>query len=112
MFLVNIANPVILLLALFLTICFIYIGKGAKNAYVALIPLIVFLILLVMHSMQLLILPAGYEEMIPLLAKCLSTDFIMILISYLAYLWIDDIEAKAKKKKSIDDSLEWLWKKV
>lgn len=112
MFFVDIANPWILLTSLFLTICFIYIGKESKNAYVPLLPLIVFLILLVMHGIQLLILPAGYQEMTPYLAKCLLVDFILIFLSYISYLWVDDIETKAKKKKSIDNSLEWFWKNV
>ncbi len=34
MFLVNIANPWALLIALFVTVCFIYIGKEGKNAKV------------------------------------------------------------------------------
>ena len=52
MFLVNIANPGVLLVALYLTICLIYLGKEAKNAYVTLLPLLVFLVLLVMHGIQ------------------------------------------------------------
>ncbi len=112
MVLVNIANPWALLIALFLTLCFIYIGKEAKNAYVSLVPLVVFLILLVMHGLQFLMGHLQYEEIGPILAKCLLVDFVMIFLSYISYLWIDDIEAKAKKKKSIDDSLEWFWKKV
>lgn len=112
MFLVDVANPWVLLMAIFLTVCFIYIGKEGKNAYVSLLPLIVFLILLVMHGIQFLILPAGYEVMGPVLSRCLLVDFVMIFISYMSYLWVDDIEAKAKKKKSLDNSLEWFWKNV
>lgn len=112
MFFINIADPWILLVSLFVTICFIYMGKEAKNAYVPLMPLIVFLILLLMHGIQFLILPVGYEEMVPALSRCLLVDFIMVFISYISYLWIDDIETKAKKKKSIDNSLKWFWKNV
>jgi len=39
-------------------------------------------------------------------------DLIFILLSFISYLWIDDIEAKVKKKKSIDNSLDWFWNKV
>lgn len=112
MFLVNVANPIILVISLFITMCFVYIGKESKNAYVPLLPLVVFIILLLMHGIQFLILPIQYEAMAPALGKCLAVDFIMILLSYICYLWIDDIEAKAKKKKSIDNSLEWFWKNV
>lgn len=112
MFLVNVANPWVLLLSLFIMICLIYIGKEAKNAYVPMLALIVFLILLVMHGIQFLILPPQYENMIPQISSCLLVDFLMIFIAYASYLWIDDIEAKAKKKKSLDNSLEWFWKNV
>ena len=112
MFLIDVANPWVLLMSLFLTVCFIYIGKEAKNAYVPLLSLIVFLILLAMHGIQYLILPAGYEAMGPSLLRCLLVDFIMVFLAYISYLWVDDIEAKAKKKKSIDNSLEWFWKNV
>lgn len=109
MFFINIANPGVLLVALFLTICLIYLGKEAKNAYVTLLPLVVFLILLVMHGIQFSI---EGVEIAPSLARCLLVDFVMILLSYISYLWIDDIEAKAKKKKSISNSLDWFWKNV
>lgn len=112
MFLINVANPWVLLLSLFIVVCLIYIGKEAKNAYVPMMALIVFLILLVMHGIQFLILPVQYENMIPQIASCLLVDFLMIFISYAAYLWVDDIEARAKKKKSIDNSLDWFWKNV
>ncbi len=112
MFLINVANPWVLLLILFIMICLIYIGKEAKNAYVPMMALVAFLILLVMHGIQFLILPIQYENMIPQISSCLLVDFLMIFIAYASYLWIDDIEAKAKKKKSLDNSLEWFWKNV
>ena len=112
MFFINVANPWVLLLSLFLVICVIYIGKEAKNAYVPMTGLVVFLILLIMHGIQFLILPAQYEYMLPDISKCLLVDFLMIFISYASYLWVDDVETKAKKKKSIDNSLEWFWKNV
>ena len=39
-------------------------------------------------------------------------DLIFVLLSFIGYLWVDDIEAKVKKKKSIDNSLDWFWNKV
>ncbi len=112
MFFIDISDPWILLISIFLVICLIYLGKEAKNAYVPLMSLIVFLILLVMHGIQFLILPAGYDYLASSLAKCMLLDFLLIFITYMAYLWIDDVEAKAKKKKSIDNSLDWFWKNV
>lgn len=112
MFLINVANPWVVLVSVFIIICLIYIGKEAKNAYVPLMGLIVFLILLIMHGIQFLILPMQYQEMAGPLGKCLLVDFVMIFLTYISYLWIDDIETKAKNKKSISNSLDWFWKNV
>lgn len=112
MFLINVANPWILLISVLLIMCFLYIGKEAKNAKVALLPLIVFSVLILMHGAQFLMLPSEQQELIPTLGKCLAVDFVMILLTYICYLWTDDIEAKAKKKKSVSSSLECFWKNV
>lgn len=112
MFFVDVTNPIILLVTLFLIICLIYLGKEAKNAYLPVLSLIACLILLVMHGIQFLTLPLQYADYTSIIAKCLAVDFVLIFISYISYLWIDDIESKAKNKKSIDNSLEWFWKNV
>lgn len=112
MFFIDIANPIILLVSLFITVCFVYIGKESKNAYVPLIALVAFLVLLLMHGMQLIFLPQTYATMSTDIARCLIVDFLMVFLTYASYLWIDDVETKAKKKKSIDSSLEWFWKNV
>ena len=36
-------------------------------------------------------------------------DLVFIFLSFISYLWIDDVEAKVKKKKVIDNSLDWFW---
>lgn len=112
MFLINVANPAVVLLSVFLIMCLLYIGKEAKNAYVPLMSLIVYIILLIMHGIQYLTLPIQYEAMASKITLCLAVDFIFVFLSYISYLWVDDIETKAKKKKSIDNSLEWFWKNV
>ena len=42
----------------------------------------------------------------------ITWDFSFILLSYISYLWVDEVEAKYKNKKSIDNSLSWFWNKV
>ena len=46
------------------------------------------------------------------LYKCIALDLLFILITFFAYLWVDDIEAKANNIKSIDNSLDWFWKEI
>ena len=39
-------------------------------------------------------------------------DFVFIFLSFISYLWIDEIQAKVENIKSIDNSLDWFWKRV
>ena len=112
MFFIDTSNPVIVLVGLGITLALIYLGKEAKNAYVPLISLISFLLILVIHVIQYTAMGTQYVEYSEIIGKCLAVDFIMIFIEYMSYLWVDDIETKEKKKKSIDNSLDWFWKNV
>lgn len=112
MFVFDIANPWVLLSLLAATILLIFLAQEVKKSYIAGIPLVAFLILLVVHVTQLVILPEEYKNLVGTLSRCLAIDFVFILITFFAYLWVDELESKKTGKKSINDSLKWLWKKV
>ena len=112
MFILDITNVVTLLLLLMATILLIFLGRELKKSYITAIPLFAFLGLLIMHVIQLMTLPAQYSDMTSTLTWCIVLDFAFIFITFISYLWIDDLEAKKYNKKSIDDSLEWFWKEV
>lgn len=113
MVILNITQPVTLLLLLAATVLLIFLGKEIKKPFVPAIALIFFLVLVIVHSVQLANLPqAYYEAERSLILRCLSVDLVMIFITFFAYLWIDDIASKFFKKKSIDNSLDWFWNKV
>ena len=52
------------------------------------------------------------KEIINTLYRCIAIDFVFTLVSFISYLWVDDIESKAIGKKSVDNSLDWFWKNV
>ena len=112
MFIFDISNILNLLLMLAATILLIFLAQELKKSYIAGIVLFAYLIILVIHAAQLVTLPEEYRDMLPVLARCVAIDFVFIFISFFAYLWVDDIEAKKMEKKSIDNSLDWLWKNV
>lgn len=112
MFLINIATPLAIITAVAISVCVLLLAKEVKNSALTAILLGVFLALLVVHTLQLMTLSDQYLYLSNTLARCLTVDFVFILLSYISYLWIDNIEAKYKNKKSIDDSLEWFWKKI
>lgn len=112
MFIINLTNPLTLFLILLATILLIFLGQEIKKSYVTVIPLAAHLALLITHAIQVLTLSDEYTYLFAALTKSIAIDFVFVLISFFAYLWVDDIEAKATNKKSIDNSLDWFWKKI
>ena len=112
MFMFNVAQPLTLALLLAIMILLIFLSQELKKSYIAAIPLFISLILLVMHGTQIFTLQEEYREFLSTLSSCLIIDFIFVGISFFGYLWVDDIEAKEKGKKIIDNSLDWFWKNV
>ena len=69
----------------------------------------VFLGLLIGHTAELVWTNNLTEMTQASLVVSILLDFTFIFISFISYLWIDDIQAKIENKKSIDDSLSWFW---
>ena len=112
MFIFDISNPLTLILMLAATVLLIFLAQEIKKSYITALPLFAYLILLIVHVAQLMTLPEEYRYLIATLSRCLAIDFVFILITFFSYLWVDDIEAKKLGKKSIDNSIDWFWKKV
>ena len=112
MFIFDISNPLTLILMLAATVLLIFLAQEIKKSYVAAIMLFVYLIILVVHVAQIATLSEEFRYMITTLSRCIAIDFVFVLITFFSYLWVDDIEAKVSGKKSIDNSLDWFWKKV
>lgn len=112
MFILNIANPLTLFLIVLAVALLIFLGQEVKKSVAVAIPLIAFLILLVVHVVQAATLSTEYAYLAGTLYRCIALDFLFILITFFAYLWVDDIEAKTNNIKSIDNSLDWFWKEV
>ena len=112
MFIIDLTNPLTLILLLTATVLLIFLGKEIKKPHAPAAALIFFLVLILMHSIQLSLPEANIEEIRSSLVGSLGIDFIMIFISFFGYLWVDDIACKFYKKKNIDNSLDWFWNKV
>lgn len=109
---IDISTPLAVITALAITICILLLAKEVKKSALLAILLGVFIALLVIHTVQFITLPDISTDLYTKISRCLTVDFIFVFISYISYLWVDDIETKYKNKKSIDNSLEWFWKKV
>ena len=109
---INFANPMILLIATLLFVLVLILAKETKKSVITAIMLFAFTGLLVMHTIMLFSIDNITEEIKSIYMYTIVFDLIFVLISFISYLWIDDIEAKMKKKKSIDNSLDWFWQKI
>lgn len=109
---VDLTQPFIVLLCLAAIICAIFLGHEIKRAVVPATALILCIALLVMHTLQLFVFSETYVGYERVLSTSMLFDFGFVLLTYISYLWIDDIEAKHRNKKSIDNSLDWFWSKI
>lgn len=109
---VDLSNPLNIIIALVLFVLVVILAKEIKRSNVTCIMLLVFLTLIVGHCIEYVVANDPTGEITTTLANCIASDFIFILLSFIAYLWTDSIEAQERKIKSIDNSLDWFWKKV
>lgn len=109
---INFTNPTFILLGLILFLLVLYLGREVKKAWVIAIMLFAFLGLLIGHAVEFVTFASNGEELHEILLVCSTVDLVFIFLSFISYLWVDDIETKLGKKKSIDNSLEWFWNKV
>ena len=113
MFLFDISNGLTLFLMLAATVLLIFLSQEEKKSYISAIALVGYIAILVMHVAQVATLGEEFRAVaLPILSRCIAIDFVFVLITFFSYLWVDDIEAKATGKKSINNSLDWFWKKV
>ena len=109
---IDLTQPLIVFLCLASIICAVFLGHEIKKSVVPAIALIICIILLVIHALQLFVFGNSYQGYEHVLSRSMILDFGFVLITYLSYLWTDDIEAKHRNKKSIDNSLDWFWSKI
>lgn len=113
MFIIDVSNPLTLILLLAAAVLLIFLGKEIKKPIAPALALAFFLVLVVIHSIQFGTLTEVTTDLYKsTLLKCLAIDAVMIFITFFGYLWIDDVAAKFYKKKSIDSSLDWFWGKI
>lgn len=112
MFVFDVSNPLTLVLMLAATILLVFLAQEVKKSAIAGAVLLIYLGILILHVAQLTTLSEEFRFLSQTLSRCIAIDFIFILVSFFSYLWVDDIEAKANNKKSINNSLDWFWKKV
>lgn len=109
---IDFTNPFSVLIATVVIILVLLLGKETKNSIIPLTMLCTFIIIIVGHTIKYNMCAKQLIEIQSKIAFSITMDFIFIFLSFLGYLWIAELEAKKKKVKNIDNSLNWLWSKV
>ena len=113
MYIFDLTNIITLVLLLIATILLTYLSQEIKNSKVALVTLIAFVIDLVIHTIQIISLKDEYSYLYSTLCWNMAIDYVFLLITYLAYIWADEIESKKSNKKTLNDKgIKWLFKKI
>lgn len=99
-------NLNIILVTLAIVLICIALAKELKNPYIAIGLLIFSVILLINSCLSIDLVPkeSRYE-----VYMSIAVEFFLILMCYITYLWIDDLNARRLNLKSYDDSLVWMW---
>lgn len=110
--LLNTANYLQIIVITLATVGVIAFARKVEKPIFPGVLIVVNLFLLLYHTYVLNTLPAYLEQRISQTYLCLAMDFLWLLISFLGYLWIDDIRAVKFNKKSYDNSMSWFWNKL
>ena len=108
---INLTEPFLLFIALLLFVLVLWFAYQSKKSVKAGIMLFIFIAILVLHALEFSMGNLTTERLSATL-NSIVFDLVFIFLSFVSYLWIDDMEAKFKKKKSIDNSLDWFWSKI
>lgn len=109
---INLSNPINILIAVVLFLLTLFLSREIKRSGVICILLLVFLTIVLGHCIEYIIIDDPTGVILKTLTNSIIVDFVFIFLSFISYLWMDDVEAKERKIKSIDNSLDWFWKKV
>lgn len=112
MLVIDFTNAGTVILALVLYLLVLILSKETKKSVIPGIMLFVFLTILIVHSVLLTITDPTQEQYLRTITRSIGVDLVFIFLSFITYLWIDEIEAKLKKKKTLNSGLDWFWKKI
>ena len=105
---INFTEPLALFIALLAFVLVLWFSYQSKKSVITGIMLFIFIAILVLHALE-FSMGTLTQEGRQVAIQSIISDLVFIFLSFISYLWIDDVEAKLKKKKVIDSSLDWFW---
>lgn len=101
----NTSNPLVILVYTIIISALIYVSRKTEKPYLPIVMMVYTIILLIIHSTM----KTGTDALSKTKYVSIAFDLIFLFLSFISYLWIDDINAKNKNLKSYDNSLSWFW---
>ena len=108
---IDMTNVVTVILSLIIYVLVLYLGREVKKAWMLGVLLVAFCFMLIGHTTELLTVKDLTALLKTQLSQCMIVDFVFIFLTFVGFLWLDEIDAKANKKKVVDN-LKVLTKKV
>lgn len=108
---INMTDPIMLLTCTLTFVLVLWFSHQSKKSVITCIMLFIFISVLVLHVVEFNIGNLTIEGK-SIAVRSIIFDLVFVFLSFISYLWIDNIEAKFKKKKVIDDNLDWFWSKI
>ena len=109
---INFTNPISVVVGVILFLLVLYLARETKKSWIVAVMLFTFILVLAGHTIEFATIAKQSEVIYKAITTSTIYDFAFVLLSFLAYLWLDEIEVRAGKRKSIDNSLSWFWNKV
>ena len=103
------SDPVITLIITIITVALIVLGRKLELPQLPVIVVIYGLGLLVYHTVA---LNKAVSVNVSAYYFSIAVDLVMLFLGFITYLWVDDISAKSKNKKTYSDALSWFWDKL
>lgn len=103
------SDPIITLIITIITVALIVLGRKLELPQLPIIVVIYGLGLLIYHTITLNNNISGSTSPYYL---SIAVDLVMLFLGFITYLWVDDISAKSRNKKSYSDALSWFWDKL
>ena len=94
---INLSQPFNILVALVLYVLVLFLSKEIKRSNITCVMLLAFLTIITGHCIEFVMIDDPSGAVTSTIANCIAVDFIFSFLSFIAYLWMDDIEAKERK---------------
>lgn len=111
--LVNFSNPMTIGLITILVALLILLSRKIQKSYIMGIVLVTFLVITVGHTVSFFMIPNIEKSIEKMYVSSILMDLVFVFLSFISYIWMDDIQAKKENKKVVMKSgLDWFWSKL